>query len=214
MPDSHSRKPQQDRSRQSYERMLDAAEEILSTDGIAALTLAQVSRRSKVSIGSIYCRVDSKSDLLRALHVRVMDRMDLEFGAAMNRLRRKQFALGELVPALVRELAYFHRKHAPALGAFIELGSTDEIIETVGKQHYQQTAMDFRILLLEHRDEFVHPEPERAADACFLLIYGTLARYLGLGGARDAVGEGDWKLLLEDLSLMAKAYLLADLSRL
>jgi hypothetical protein len=74
--------------------------------------------------------------------------------------------------------------------------------------------MDFRLLLLERKDEFVHPEPERAADASFTVIYGTLARFLGLGGAQDAVGEGDWKSLLEDLSLMTKAYLLADLKHL
>ena len=208
----HARAPKQDRSRQSFERMLDAAGEILAKDGVAALTLAAVSRRSKVSIGSIYCRVDSKGDLLRALHARIRDRMDLEFGAAMNRLRRKQLPLIELVPALVRELANFHRRHAPALGAFIELGATDEVIRKVGKKHYLQIAMDFRILLLERRAEFSHPAPQRAADACFSVIYGTLARFLGLGGSQDAVGEGDWRLLLEDLSTMMAAFLMADLA--
>ncbi len=193
--------------------MLDAADDILSKEGIAALTLAEVSRRSGVSIGSIYCRVDSKEDLLRALHVRVLDRMDLEFSAAMNRLRRKRMPLGELISALVRELANFHRRHAPALAAFIELASTDELIEKIGKRHYAQVALDFRLLLLERKDEFVHPDPERAADASFTVIYGTLARFLGLGGARDAMGEGDWKILLEDLSLMAKGFLMTDLSR-
>src|SRR5450631_3090172 len=158
MSNTHSRAPKQDRSRQSFERMLDAADEILSKEGIAALTLAEVSKRSGVSIGSIYCRVDSKSELLRALHARVLDRMDMEFSAAMNRLRRKQLSLSELIPALVRELAVFHRRHAPALAAFIELAVTDELIERIGKKHYLQIAMDFRLLLLERKDEFVHPE--------------------------------------------------------
>jgi AcrR family transcriptional regulator len=211
--DTHARIPKQIRSRESYERMLAAADQILSKDGVAALTLAEVSRRSGVSIGSIYCRVDSKEDLLRALHARVLDRMDLEFSAAMNRLRRKRLKLGELISSLVRELANFHRRHAPALAAFIELANTDELIEKIGKRHYAQIALDFRLLLLERKDEFVHADPERAAETSFTIIYGTLARFLGLGGARDAMGEGDWKILLEDLTLMTKAFLMTDLSR-
>ncbi len=117
------------------------------------------------------------------------------------------------MPGLVRVVGNFHRRHAAVLAGFIELGSTDPVIEKVGKKHYGQTALDFRLLLLEHRKEFLHPDPERATDACFALVYGTLARYLGLGGVRDAVGEGDWKQRIEDLSLMCLAFLMTDLSQ-
>jgi AcrR family transcriptional regulator len=212
MDSAHARIPKQTRSRQSFELMLEAAHEILSQEGLAALTLAEVSRRSGVSIGSIYCRVAGKEDLLRALQARVLEQMDVEFAGAVNKLRRKSLSLRELVPALVRELANFHRRHAPALAAFIELGNTDDVIEKVGKTHYAQIALDFRLLLLERRHEFIHRDPERAADICFTVIYGTLARFLGLSGAADAVSEREWKRLLEELGLMAMAYLVSDLS--
>jgi hypothetical protein len=119
---------------------------------------------------------------------------------------RPGLANAVLISSQVRELANFHRRHTPALAAFIELANTDELIEKIGKRHYAQIALDFR-LLLERKDEFVHTDPERASETSFTIIYGSLARFLGLGGgARDAMGEGDWKILLEDLTLMTRRF--------
>ena len=53
MDHPYSRAPKQTRSRQSFDRMLDTAIEIINEGGLTALTLAEVSRRSRVSIGSI-----------------------------------------------------------------------------------------------------------------------------------------------------------------
>jgi len=93
-----ARKPKQTRSRQSYDRMLDAATHILEEGGLPALTLSEVSRRSKVSIGSIYCRVDGKDDLLRAVQERALGQMDREFALLLMRVRRRVLPLRELVP--------------------------------------------------------------------------------------------------------------------
>jgi len=57
-----AREPKQDRSRASFERVLDAATALLAERGYSEFTLQELSRRSKVSIGSIYCRVSGKDD--------------------------------------------------------------------------------------------------------------------------------------------------------
>src|SRR5439155_8476116 len=62
-----SREPLQGRSRASFERMLEAAEKLLVERGSDEFTLSDVSKAGKVSIGSIYCRFDSKDDLIRAV---------------------------------------------------------------------------------------------------------------------------------------------------
>jgi AcrR family transcriptional regulator len=193
--------------------MIEAAIEILQEDGLHALTLAEVSRRSRVSIGSIYCRVKGKEDLIRAVQSVALAEMEKEFAALVNRVRRRALRLRELVPAIVRELALYLRRHATLLTALMQSGAQDPLVEAAGRKAFQQNALDFRLILLERHAEFRHPEPERAAATCFMVVYGALARYLGLGaaGAADGAREGDWNLLVEDLGLMALAFLVVDL---
>ena len=192
--------------------MIDAAIEILNEGGLPALTLAEVSRRSRVSIGSIYCRVDSKEDLIREVQVRVLNEMDHEFASLVNRVRRKGLPLRELVPTIVRELALYLRRHSALLTAFMQRGAVDTIVESVGLKSFVQNALDFRLILLERHSEFRHPDPEHAAATCFTVVYGALARFLGLGVNFDpgSSREADWKRLIEDLGLMGLAYLVVD----
>ena len=204
-----ARTPKQARSQLSFDRMLAAATEIIDAGGLQALTLAEVSRRSKVSIGSIYCRVDSKASLLRAVQARTLAQMDREFALLLTRIRRRKLPLRELVPAVVRELALYLRRHAKLLSAFMQEGPNDPIIESAGRKSWQQNALDFKLILLERGDEFRHPDPEHAAEMCFVVVYGCLARYLGLGSSGQ--NEGNWNDLIHDLGLMALAFVSLDL---
>lgn len=61
------RPPQQDRSRRTLERMLDAARELLGDRGPEGLTVTGITRRARTSVGSFYARFDGKDDLLRYL---------------------------------------------------------------------------------------------------------------------------------------------------
>src|SRR4026209_2000726 len=88
-----AREPKQDRSRVSFERVLDAATALLAERGYSEFTLQELSRRSQVSIGWIYCRVSGKDDLIRRVQVRVLDRLDVEQASFINRLRRPQLPL-------------------------------------------------------------------------------------------------------------------------
>lgn len=204
----HARAPKQTRSRHSFDRVLDTAIEIIKEGGLAALTLAEVSRRSRVSIGSIYYRVDGKEALIREVQARALREMDHEFAALVNRVRRKGLALRELVPTIVRELALHLQRHAALLSAFMQQAAVDPVIETVGRRSYQQNGLDFKLILLERHAEFRHPDPERAAATSFTVVYGCLARYLGLGA--QGSGEGNWDELVEDLGQMVLSFLLME----
>lgn len=211
----HSRAPKQRRSRESYDRMIEAATELLKEGGLGALTLAAVSRRSRVSIGSIYCRVDGKDALLREVQAIVLKQMEHEFALLVNRVRRRQLPLRELVPTMVWEFAHYLRRHAALLAAFMQQGDRDPIVEQVGARSYAQTVTDFNLVLLERRSEFRHPDPEHAATTVFTVAYAALARYLGLNSGapgHGGAGEGNWQQLVEDLGLMSLAFISLDLS--
>ena len=142
--------------------------------------------------------------------------MEQEFAALVNRVRRRALPLRELVPAVVRELALFLRRHSALLTAFMQRGVVDRTVEEVGMRSYAQTELDFRLVLLERHVEFRHPDPEHAAATCFNVVYGALARFLGLGvtSQTSASRENDWRQLVEDLGVMALAFLVVDVKEL
>jgi AcrR family transcriptional regulator len=61
------RLPVQQRSRERFERLLDACATLLAEVGYEALTTAQVARRAGVPIGTLYTFFDGKPALTRAL---------------------------------------------------------------------------------------------------------------------------------------------------
>src|SRR5581483_3122278 len=78
------RPPQQRRSRESYERVLDAAHVLLEENGFEGFTVQEVAARAGVSVGAIYERFGNKETLLRAVHARLMEAMAAGEGAAVS----------------------------------------------------------------------------------------------------------------------------------
>lgn len=204
---SRVRKPQQDRSRSSMERLLATAVQMLAQSGASEFTLQELSQRTKVSIGSIYLRFHNKQELIREVQIRFLDRVEREHALLINRLRRRGLHLRQLVPIAIREYCVFLRKHADLLRVFMDLAPNDPIVAANGKRYYALSATDFALLLLDRRAEIRHPDPVHAVNACFRMMYASVGRYLGLSTTRDVMGEGDWDQLLDDVSLMAVLWL-------
>src|SRR5436305_2025149 len=74
-PHTGVRAPQQQRSRESLERVLRAAEKLLAKRGYEGFTIAEVSRDADLSVGSVYGRFESKDALIYAIHARMLSRM-------------------------------------------------------------------------------------------------------------------------------------------
>jgi AcrR family transcriptional regulator len=201
------RRPKQDRSRSAMERLLATALEMLVQSGTSEFRLQELSRRTKVSIGSIYLRFDNKQELIREVQTRFLEQIERDHALVINRLRRRGLALKTLVPVAIRDYSLFLRKHSRALRVFMELAQNDPVIAANGKKYYKHSATDFALLLLDRRAEIRHPDPERAVDACFSMMYTSVGRYLGLGTTSDVMGEGDWDRLIDDVSLMAVLWL-------
>ncbi|MAP23231.1 TetR/AcrR family transcriptional regulator [Marisediminitalea sp.] len=207
-PKNYLKEPKQNRSKASLERLLNAACELLTENGYKDFTLQEVSKRAKVSIGSIYNRFKSKEDLIRLLQVRELETLEVETAMVITRIRRKQLKLRLLVPEVISEYANLLKKHKGILRPLMEISAVDEVVATYGKTHAAQNIADFIQLLLERKEEISQPDPARAVDHIFKVVYAALARYLGLGIMDGVSGEGDWEELLDDLSQITLHYLL------
>lgn len=199
--------PKQGRSRQSYERMLAAAEELLVERGHEDFTLNEVSKLGKVSIGSIYNRFESKDDLLHAVQLRVLHRVDAVMEQRLREAGEDYVNLDALIVNLIDGFAETLREHADIMRPLMLRAGRDELVAKTGKTSYAMTANMMRDALLRHEDEILHPDPRHAAEIAFRIIYAAIARYLGLGSTATAMWEGDWADLKHGLAQMISAFL-------
>jgi AcrR family transcriptional regulator len=202
------RPPQQERSRASFERVLAAGARLLEERGYEAFTLAEVSRRAKVSIGSIYGRVESKEDLVREIHARAMTQLAAEHRAAAADRDVASLSTIALIGQAVREFSEPIRKHARLLSVFMHRGAVDDVIAASGSLSSRETGQRFKELILSRRDEIAHPHPELAVDIAFRMAYCTLARQIMYGPTFESDREVDWDQLVDELGVACAAYLL------
>lgn len=201
------RAPVQGRSKASYERMLAAAEALMASQGSDEFTLQEVSKKGKVSIGSIYNRFESKDALLHAMQLRVLERIDQQMSARLETARTSAHNLDELVVALTDAVAETLRDHADIMRPLMLRATSDPLVSATGKASYAATANAVKGALLLYSAQMAQPDPLRAVDSAFRVLYASIARYLGFGSATTAAWEGDWHVLKQDLARMLAAFL-------
>lgn len=169
------RRPQQSRSEQSAERMLDAAAALLEDGGLAAVTVAAVADRAGTSNGSLYHRFGDRAGLVRALHERSFTAMLEETAAAFRNadaLTDDEEAARHLAEAA---LAIFSR-HRAALRAFLVEVADDPAVEA---RNAEVTA-SIRAVVVDWLVRHFGASPAGAEDA-FALLYA-------LGASQALVG--------------------------
>lgn len=199
------RPPQQRRSRESYERVLDAAYRLLEENGFEGVTVQEVATRSGVSIGAIYERFGNKETLLRSVHARLMEEMT----PSPDGGEEGEFAdAAEAIAAAVAAVARSMTGHQKALRAFMHLGAVDEVISARGSEASIALSKAFKLVLRPYVDAMPHPQPEVALDVAFRMTYSTLARQVMYGPVFESDRRLGWQRLTDELTGACTAYLL------
>ena len=206
-PDTTYREPKQARSRESFEKTIEAALALLQERGNDELTLAEVSSRSGVSIGSIYARFDGKDRLLSVAHDRKMDDIDavsehlfaplpLRPAAELQDVARE--AIDQVIAVLVR--------YADILRPFMLRATHDPAISRRGiashaalDGHFCRVLASWQLATLD----------QSGIDWCFNVVYSVVARRLGLGSTEEGGGDLAWEDIASNLSEMVASYLQA-----
>lgn len=162
-PESAERLPQQERSRKTYERLLMATLKTLSRHGLDGTTIPRIAREAGVAPATVYRRFADKQALLRAacLHL-------LEMTNTGNREQLKErLGRGSLESAareMVR-LMFLQNRSQPKLMQAMEtiLGNDDDEAFVKQALALRDGTLDQLVqVMLLHRDEIKHPEPEYA----------------------------------------------------
>lgn len=203
------RPPKQRRSRESYERVLEAAHALLEENGFEGFTAQEVAARSGVSIGAIYERFGNKETLLRAVHARLMEAMS-EAGEAGGDPAAGADSAAAAVRAVVGAMARIMNDNRKALRAFMHLGAVDEVISERGSHASIAVSKSFKAALTPYVKEFAHPDPPVALDVAFRIVYSTLARQVMYGPVFESDRRISWKRAVDELGRACAAYLLCE----
>lgn len=204
---THLRPPRQQRSRESFERVLAAGLEVLADRGYEGFTIGEVARRAGVAVGTIYGRFGNKDALFRALQDRILDRIDADQAERFRALTEGSRSADEMVRGAVEEVARIFDRHAALLRVVMLRGAVDAAVLARGSASSQALARDFTRTLITRRDELGHPAPELAADVCFRMVYDVLARRVMYGPTFESGRALGWDELVGELANACSAYL-------
>ena len=198
------RPPQQARSQQTLDRILDAAELLLSEKGFDDTPVAEIARRAGSSVGAFYARFPDKDALLGALSERFIAQAIATADDALDPARWHRASLDEMVEAVVRFLVEIHRDQRGLLRAFSQRMRIDPEFQARRERLSQHVGARLSALLRRHGAEIRHADSERAAAFALTMVFGTLEHTILFGELRS--GAFAWSD--DDLSAeLARAFL-------
>lgn len=128
------RPPMQERSREAWDRILEAALEILVTEGRPALTIAAVCRRAKVAPTAIYARVDGIAGLFWALYEAEMEHVYATQEGLFQEAELSAAGSPARIEAVVRAVAVTFRDHDAFLHPIINYSASDPVLRARGAE--------------------------------------------------------------------------------
>jgi AcrR family transcriptional regulator len=202
-----SKKPQQARSIESTNRMLDAAESLMREGGPRAITIEAVIERSETSMGSLYARFESREGLFQALHERFLNYVVEEDLFQQLEGAIAQPDLASAVQTFISRLYVMQQKHRDAAAFFMIYSSGDSIMRKQGAEVSRAFAELLHRLVKAHRAEVSHSNLRVATDFVTMLVVG-----ISLEGLLHEPGEltgrsRSTKQIIDSTSQAVVAYL-------
>jgi len=201
------RPPQQARSQQTLDRILDATEALVSEKGFDDTPVAEIARRAGSSVGSFYSRFADKDALLDALHERFLAQAMATADSALDPARWQQTSIEEIASAVVRFLVEIHREQRGLLRAFTVRMRTDPEFLVRRERLAQHVAAGLSALLLAHRAEIQHADPQRAVGFALTMVFGVLEHSILFGEMRSGAFAWTDDELSTELARALLAYL-------
>jgi AcrR family transcriptional regulator len=203
------RPPQQTRSQETLDRILDAAERVLEEKSFTEATLAEIMQRAGVTVGAFYRRFPDKDALLHLLDERFFQQLE----ERADELLDPGHWLGASASTIVREFArsaveVYGAKRGVARSLFLR-ARVDPVLQATGRELNARYIERLRTLLLDpsRRAELTHPQPERAIALGFMMFFGALRETTVFGEVwpdhRELVGAN----LGDEMARLFLAYL-------
>ena len=206
------RPPKQQRSREAWNRVLDAGVALLEEGGYDAFTIAAVCDRARVAPTAIYARTTSKDALFLAVYEHGVGRLRDEQHLFADTARWAGLTPAELVRAAVAEMVGISFRHQRFLRAVVLISAVHEEVRRRGSRYSQELGEGFVQVVLAARRAIRHDDPEAAVRSCFGTVFATSIIRVAYGPGFATPTPVDDERFVDDLGDTAARYLLADVS--
>ena len=207
--DLEVRPPKQERSRQAWNRVLDAGVAILEDGGYGAFTIAAVCERAQVAPTALYARTTSKDALFLAVYEHGVARLRAGQAVFADEARWAGLTPAALVRAAVAEMVGISLRHARFLRAIVLVSAAHPEVARRGSRYSQELGEGFARVVLRAREAMRHQDPEGAVRSCFGTVFATSIIRVAYGPEFATPVPVDDEAFVADLGETAVRYLLA-----
>lgn len=154
----------QARSQETLERILEAAEEVVSEKGFDNATVSEIVRRANSSVGAMYARFNDKDSLLVVLHERFCEQALATTEAVLDPARWEGSSIVEILSTALPFVVHVYQQKKGLLRAFMMRGCADPQFAERGSRVGREISERMIALLMPRRHEIRHPDPVLAVD--------------------------------------------------
>lgn len=201
------RPPQQARSQDTLDRILDAAEGLLAEKGFEDTTVSDVVSRAGSSVGAFYTRFHDKDGLLYALYERYLAQAMATADVALDPARWEKIGVAGILRAVTRFLVSIYREQEGLIRAFVIRNHTDAEFRARQARLSHHVNVGLGRLLLARAGEIRREPHERAVAFGLATVFATLESLMLFGETRSQDLRVTDDELAEELAAVFLAYL-------
>ena len=198
--------PQQRRSQQTLEKLLDAAEALIVEGGLEAVTVPAVVKRAGSSVGAFYARFTDKDALLVTLHERACEQTITLADELLDPAVWKGRSLEEIVEGTVRVAVQLFGSRRSVMAAFQRALASDPGFAARRARNGVELGTRAVALFLPHRARIGHPDPMVAIPMVLRFVTSTLEQHNAMAVAGRKELEVDEETLVRELTRMVLGY--------
>jgi AcrR family transcriptional regulator len=167
--------PQQERSRESLQKLLRAATEVLGQHGVEGTTIPRIAQHAGLTPGSVYRRFHDKEALLETAILGMLERQDKVLQTMTPEMVR-EIPLRVFADQIINNFVVGYRARAPLIRAmrqFVHSRAHTPFWRKASRleiRTYEQLVN----LFLTHRERIQHPDPRTAISVALMMVVSTV----------------------------------------
>jgi AcrR family transcriptional regulator len=171
-----SLEPQQERSRESLRRLLQAAAEVLGQHGLEGATIPRIAKHARLTPGAVYRRFKNKDVLLETMILRLLEDQDIALRQSITAEMAAEIPLAVLAEQFINGMLVSYRSKAGLLRAVRQFAQQREGTPFWKKvTKIEVHTLDYGVeLMVRSRGQIKHPDPRAAIGLAVVMTVGAL----------------------------------------
>lgn len=167
--------PQQARSRESLQKLLKAATEVLGQHGVEGATIPRIAQHAGLTPGSVYRRFHDKEALLETAILGLLERQAQGLRGMTPEMAR-QIPLRVFADQIINSIVVAYRSRAPLIRAMRQFvhGRPHNAFWRKASRLEIQSYERLLDLFLTHSERIKHPDPRGAVSMALMMVISTV----------------------------------------